>query len=287
MQQLVAVLQVKSRRPADFKMFLDWYAGYVKCDKIIIIDDNSLWPIKNTVDEYGKKYPETEILVFYTSNFTTADYAGINAMYGRQVKHCNLALRLANVAENDLVLFPDEDEFWWATPKAHTFKQALNIVFSAYECNIITVPWILMSSKIPMKSRNDSDAFCDCFNYAAPGTNNEVKFVLKYNKLINIDCIHLGMTTNHRLLIQDKPVGWCSAASLEEKMAAPLRCYHFRMTTEQEYNAKMMGNINNPTSKRCYVGNKTFYNFDKSLYPSFTGYTVMDNTVSDIIKRLR
>jgi len=278
MPKLLAILQIKCRRKPDFLMWLKWYTLYLKCDKICIIDDASPVSIAKVISSFYREYmPSTNIIVLPASKLDgfTSDNVP------RQVRNANIGLMALKPHIGDIVITPDDDEFWWYdTSYAKTFiNTALKV-----SRNTFTIPWILMSSHTPLKCRSDAASFADCFTYAAPTENNEVKFVMKYDGTLIRD-MHWCHSNSVNLMPGTRYENFFRT-SWVNKTNSVIKCYHFRTTTEVEYNKKIKNNINDKLHTRFYAKGKTFYTFDKQMYPGFPGYTYKDLTVTNIIARL-
>lgn len=282
MSRLLAVLQIKCRRKPDFWMWLKWYCLYLKCDKIMIIDDDSPVSIIDTINEFRTQYnAPTEISVIRASLLESAPDRQC-----RQLRNANIGMLMLEPKPGDIVITPDDDEFWWFD--ANVGESFVDVYYKSTSAACVTVPWMLISSKTPMKSRAASSCYADVFDHVAPNDYNETKFILKYSGH-PISGMHYGHDGSVSLSTGKPNTGFghnYTECPFSKKNSMPFKCYHFRTTTEAEYNAKMKRNINDKKHTRFYAKGKTFYNFDKMMYKNWPGYTVQDDTVMQIMSTI-
>jgi len=268
MQKIIALLQIKSYNFADFTMWLNWYTNFIKCNEIYICDDNSKYNLKNIINLINPnvKYYKRNELKF--ENFPTIDN-------NNQIKIYNCLLDIAKPNKDDIIIIPDEDEFWWYdTQKYKSFIDCANIFRNKLLTDAILVPWTLMRSKEIINKRNLKDCFCHCFNYRSNIENCEHKPILFYNGFINTNH-HCGYK-NSKSITESKENSIFSKCNYN----LPLRCYHYRFTTAEEFKLKMKCSVNNHKKRDNFNLNINFIDIEQNK-----NYNILDKTISDIYKK--
>ena len=138
MQKLIAILQIKSRNFKDFKLWLDWYLKFLQCDKVIILDDDSLFDLTKLFFLYDNN----KIIYLKMNELNLSRYNDI-----RQVSNLKYIFDNNYIQKNDIVFTPDDDEFWWYDKNNYnSFKTCIMHKMDILNTDCISVPWILMNN---------------------------------------------------------------------------------------------------------------------------------------------
>lgn len=285
MQKLIAITQMKCYNTYDFDMWLKWYCKFIKCDKIFIINDSSLFDIYKVVSEF--KYREkinTDIEIIEAKEFDKFK----NGEW-RQTRNYTLALERIKPNQFDIIFTPDDDEFWWYdTSKYESFIDACNDEFYNKRTMCFTIPWILMSSNTILEKRNTN--FADCFKYRANLKYAERKPIFLYtNSQKHMIDQHYGFA-NHSVnstgeLRPNEPLKHFAKVDYNYH----IRCYHYRLTTIEEYAKKMYTDISyydrNKQKLRIYAS-KTLKEFSQKMYGEKHDYSIKDLTICNELEKL-
>lgn len=230
-QKVISILQVKSRNYADLYMWLLWYNNYILCDEIYICDDSSLFDISKLIQIVN---PNNHYI-----KMNDLDISHENPSFNKQQKNINAIFKLANPSKNDIIIIPDDDEFWWYdTIKYSSFKECVNAFrIKLKNPQALYVPWTLMRSKEIMNNRDKTKCFAECFQYRTNIDNCEHKPILFFNGPIDTS-FHCGYK-NGKTITNETNLYFHSKC----KYDLPLRLYHFRYTTKEEYESKRNGEI--------------------------------------------
>jgi hypothetical protein len=272
MQKLIAILQIKSRNFADFHMWLKWYTTFLKCDQIYVCDDKSKYDIQKLM---FLDAPKSIYL-----RMGDLDISNENPSFNRQQKNINAVLKMAKPNKDDVVILPDDDEFWWFDKnKYSSFIECVN----AYRKKLgnpsaLYVPWTLMRSKEVMQSRDKNKNFAECFQFRTTLDNCEHKPVLFYNGPID-SSFHCGYS-NGKTITAPTNLYYHSKCKYDED----LRCYHFRFTTVEEFNTKRMGEINYDHA-RPYFTDQFLHQLSNGIDQN-DKYDVQDLTVYNTFKSI-
>lgn len=269
MQKLIAILQIKSYNYADFLMWLKWYNDFIKCDEIYICDDESPYDLTQLINQVNPNIKYIKMKDLHTFGPT------------RQIQNIEKIFTIANPNKNDIIILPDNDEFWWFDKnKFDSFKDCVNDYKIKLENpDAIYVPWTLMRSKEPMKHRKETENFAECFQYRCNIKNCEHKPILFYKGHIDTS-FHCGYK-NGKTITEPTNLYYHSKCVYD----LPLRCYHFRFTTIDEYERKQDTPANK--GKRRSYFNTTF------LHQIFNGedqndkYDIKDLTVYETYRNLK
>ena len=274
MQKIIAILIIKSYNFADFTMWLKWYSNFIKCDEIVICDDNSIYDLKPIIQIINP-----QVKYFKRSELNYKNAPGIN---NDQVKTYNYILQLISPNKDDIVILPDDDEFFWYDKNSFSsFKDCANYYRNKLHTNAVVVPWTLMSSNKIKNERKSNESFIDCFNYRTNIESCEHKPIMFYNGLIN--------TTHH--------CGYNSFKSITESANKkslifskcvydlPLRCYHYRFTTIKDYEMKMSCDVAEHVSRFKIGYSKDFTNFIKNGINQNSKYEIEDLTMKNEFKK--
>lgn len=264
--KLITILNVKSYIPSDLECWVRWYIHFIRPDEIYIIEDNSLYDIYPLLDYPNIKILKSEELPKSKSVQQLSNY---NTLLKTIIK--------PNVG--DIIITPDDDEFWWYdTQKYQSFKECCNDILK--EKDGICVPTILMGSKDVPKTRNN---YIETFKYRiSTQTKSEKKFVMKWNKR-QIQHIHRGLHTYKNINESDEVNDIYGSVVYDY----PLRLYHYRLTTEEEYTMKMSRCINDNVrnGRRMYAKND-MRTFLKSYYGIDDWFDIEDFTVYNQFKKI-
>ena len=233
MQKLIAILQIKSRRKFDFEMWLKWYIDFIKCDEIYICDDNSEYDLVEIIDRLKKN---TNV---HYIKMNELDISHESKSFNRQQKNINVIFKLCKPNQNDIIILPDDDEFWWFNTSIYnSFKECVNDYRKRFN-NILAlyVPWTYMRSKEPLVRRDKQKNFAECFYYRSNINECPHKPILFYNGPLNTS-FHCGYK-------EGKSITSIGSEFFKSKCSYTenLRCYHFRFTTEEEFIEKRKGEI--------------------------------------------
>ena len=274
-QKVIAILQIKGYNYSDFYMWLTWYTKFIKCDEIIICDDNSKYDLKPIIEIVNPK------VKYYKRN--QLNYKNAPGMNNDQVKTYNYILQLIKPNKDDIVILPDDDEFFWYDDKKYnTFKECVNDYRSKLKVDAILVPWTLMRSKEIMQTRKLTENFVDCFNYRTNIDSCEHKPVMFFNGLIN--------TTHHCGYVNSKTItenaNNKSLIFSKCKYDLPLRCYHYRFTTIEDYKNKMSCDVAEHISRFNIGYSKDFNKFIKNGINQNDKYEIEDLTMKETYEKL-
>lgn len=273
-QRLTAILQIKSRRFADFYMWLNWYVYFLKCDDIYICDDDSVYDIT-------KMFSLINTCNIHYIKMRDLDISHERKDFNRQQKNINAILRICQPKINDIILLPDDDEFWWYdATKYKSFIECVNDYrIKLNNTSALYVPWTLMRSKEVMHERPYNANFADAFQFRCNVTNCEHKPVLFYKGPIDTS-FHCGYIDG-KSITSPSNLYYHSMCKYDE----PLRCYHFRFTTVTEYAVKRLGEISIQNKPRSYLS-------AEFLHHKFNGqdqndkYEIYDATVFETYNKI-
>jgi len=236
-QKLFCILQTRNHNKLDFEFWISYYEKFIKCDKIIIVDDKSTIDIKNIISNFSN------IIYIKRESINLSKMTGNNT----QCKVVNYCLEKFNVKKNDIVIIPDDDEFWWYDYKKYTsFKEIANSYFNKFSnAKSILVPWTMMFSNDYLVKRDKN--FKDTFKYNIKYDFIEHKPLVLYSgKLTTSFHNFYEMSRCKSLTNIDEKINFKS--KYEKNL--DLRCFHFRYTTQVEYRMKISSTISNPNKKR-------------------------------------
>lgn len=275
MQKVIAILQIKGYNYSDFAMWLKWYTDFIKCDEIAICDDNSAYDLKQLIEIIN---PDVKYWKRQQLNFKNAP-----GMNNDQVKIYNHILQLIKPNKDDIILLPDDDEFfWYDTTKFSSFAECANFYRMKLNTDAVLVPWTLMRSKEIIQSRKLYENFADCFNFRTNIDSCEHKPIMFYKGLIN--------TTHHNGYTNGKPITeFASNKSIifsKCKYDLPLRCYHYRFTTIDDYKLKMSSDVAMHIPRTQMGYSKDFRNFVKNNINQNGSYDIEDLTVKNELAKL-
>ena len=270
MQRLIAILQIKSRNEKDFKLWLNWYIDFIKCDLIYILNDNSLIDLNEYICDV-----QIPIIHLQMKNIDISEYRG-------DIKQlANLKFIIDNYIfnKNDLLITPDCDEFWWYN-KNHfnSFKECINFKMNDMMTNCLCVPWILMNNNTYLKFRTDN--YINTFLYRNTLPVVEHKSVIKFIHQIDGD-IHNLYRDSKSITEFDKNYSFQSIPDYSND----LRLYHFRYTTIEEFEFKKCETISNKKMPK-YFSNDNFENqIINGIYQN-RDYNILDLTLINELKSL-
>ncbi len=268
MQKVIAILQTRSYNFADFMMWLKWYSNFIKCDEIYVCDDRSAYDLTQLIELVNPK-----VHYLKRENIDIKGIPGGNL----QVRIYNAILNKIQPNKDDIIIIPDDDEFWWFDKnKYESFKDCVNDYRSKLDnASALFVPWTLMRSKEVMQSRPKSKNFAECFNYRNDIDNCEQKPVMFYNGLINTS-FHLGYADGKT--ITEKTNLWYHSKC---KYDLPLRCYHYRFTTVEEYERKKQSDAGTH-QPRTNLGKDFLHHFENGIDQN-DKYEILDETVKETL----
>ena len=242
MQKIIAILQVKSQNFADFTLWLKWYLNFIKCDAIYIINDNSLFDLRKIIELFNQ---DKKINYFEHNDLKNTNAPGGNL----QCKIYNEILNRIKPNKDDIILIPDNDEFWWYDKtKYKSFNDCVNDYRIKLENpSALYVPWTLMRSKEILQSRKPTQNYFECFRYRTNIENCEHKPVMFYKGLIDTS-FHCGYSDG-KTITEPTNLFYHSKCVYD----LPLRCYHFRFTTVEEYANKRKEEISVKFCPRPYM----------------------------------
>lgn len=271
MQKLITILQIRGYNYADFYMWLNWYSKFIKCDEIWVCDDASSYDLRPLIELINPNihYVKRNELDF-------GKFPGGN----QQVKIYNCILAKANPNKDDIIICPDDDEFWWFDQnKFNSFKDCVNDYRSKLgNTKALLVPWTLMRSKEVMQNRKQTECFAECFTYRADIDNCEHKPVMFFDGFINTS-FHNGYTEARTIT---EPVNlWYHSKC---KYDLPLRCYHFRFTTVEEYERKKSSDAGTH-QPRTNLGKDFLHHYENGIDQN-DKYEIEDLTVKETLSCL-
>lgn len=275
--RLVAILQIRSHRFSDFAMWLNWYVNFIKCDEIYIVDDCSDYDITKLIELYNSNknifyYKSTDIDLSMEKKFAP--------LFNRQQLVCNYVMSHANLNENDIVLLPDDDEFWWYdTTKFSSFKECVLKENQRLQTSAIYVPWTLMRSRNVLTERPINASFAETFIYRTDIPVVEHKPILFYKGRIDTS-FHNGYKDGKSITNVDKNFYYASTAAYNYH----LRCYHYRFTTVKEFEIKRSSEISHQCKRPCFKGeflHQVMCGFDQN-----DKYEIQDTTVLNELKNI-
>jgi len=243
MQKLIAILQIKSFNYADFLMWLKWYNDFIKCDDIYVCDDESSYDLKKLINFVN---PNIHFI-----KMSSLDISNENKSFNKQQKNVNAILKIAKPEKDDIIILPDNDEFWWYDEtKFSSFKDCVNDYRKKLgNVDAIYVPWTLMRSKEPMIHREKTQNYAECFKYRCNVSGCEHKSIMFYKGPIEIS-FHCGYV-NGKTITAPTNLYYHSKCVYD----LPLRCYHFRFTTVEEFAFKRSCEISVKDKPRPYLKN--------------------------------
>lgn len=269
MQKLIAILQIKSRNFKDFKLWLDWYLKFLQCDKVIILDDDSLFDLTKLFFLYDNN----KIIYLKMNELNLSRYNDI-----RQVSNLKYIFDNNYIQKNDIVFTPDDDEFWWYDKNNYnSFKTCIMHKMDILNTDCISVPWILMNNNVPLITR-DKDLITT-FLYRNTLEFVEHKSILKFNRQIDSN-LHNLYKTNKSTTMIDKKYNYQSKTNYKDD----IRCYHFRFTTIEEFKQKRLSTISSKTP-RAYFNDC----FEKQIINGVNqndNYNILDLTLYNELKNL-
>ena len=269
-QKLYAILIIKSNNAEDFVMWLDWYEKFIKCDKIVIINDNSDIAIVNYINNYDN--------IILIDNLFSKD---------NQIENYNSVIQeILKPNIDDIIIMPDFDEFWWYdTTKFNSFIECAMNEFIKFKTNSVCVPWTNMMCKDLLEERPWYIMnYNDLCKYRVNISITEIKPIILYNGK-PFENVHHGLKdfkTITNINLDENKKGIIFA---ETDYTYYLRLYHYRITTILEYNNKIKTSLikkNIRNNKRIYM-NKDIHKYltETNQYPH-----TLDLTVDDVLKTI-
>ena len=270
-QNLYAILIIKGSNAADFIMWLNWYEKYIKCDKIIILNDNS----ELNIPDYIKDYDNIIL---------------INELYSKTNQVDNYNIVISDIIKpniNDIIIIPDFDEFWWYDSfKFGSFKECVMHDFIKFKTHSLGVPWTNMMSKNLLPTRPMNMNYNDLCKFRINVAFIEMKPVILYDNN-SFDSVHHGLKNFEAITTTD-----VFEIDNRHKLFARtiydyyLRLYHYRITTIDEYNNKIKTSL----IKQNLINNKRYYmdsNIEDYLTKSKQFPYMLDLTVDSTLKYLK
>ena len=270
-QNLYAILIIKGTNAADFNMWLTWYEKFIKCDKIIILNDNS----ELNISDYIKNYNNIVL---------------INELYSKTNQIDNYNIVISDIIKpniNDIIIIPDFDEFWWYDSfKFNSFKECVMHDFIKFKTHSLGVPWTNMMSKNLLATRPENMNYNDLCKFRINVAFIEMKPVILYDNN-DFDSVHHGLKNFETITTTD-----VFEIDNRHKMFARtiydyyLRLYHYRITTIDEYNDKIKTSL----IKQNLINNKRYYmdsNIEDYLTKSKQFPYMLDLTVDSTLKYLK
>jgi len=267
-QKIIAILQIKSINFSDFALWLTWYINFIKCNDIYVVNDESLYDLKKVISlcDNGSK-----VHYFEHRDLKTTCAPGVNL----QCKIYNELLTRIQPNKDDVILIPDNDEFWWYDNKKYSsfiecvndYRNKLGLPSALY------VPWTLMRSKNIMQCRRPSQNFFECFRYRTNIGNCEHKPVMFYKGLIDTS-FHCGYSDGKTIT---EPTNLFYHSKCIYNL--PLRCYHFRFTTIDEYYFKRKEEISVKSTPRPYMSQSFSPQIFNGEDQNGNNYIIEDNTL--------
>jgi len=270
-QKLYAILIIKGTNAADFNMWLTWYEKFIKCDKIIILNDNS----ELNISDYIKNYNNIVL---------------INELYSKTNQIDNYNIVISDIIKpniNDIIIIPDFDEFWWYDSfKFNSFKECVMHDFIKFKTHSLGVPWTNMMSKNLLATRPENMNYNDLCKFRINVAFIEMKPVILYDNN-DFDSVHHGLKNFETITTTD-----VFEIDNRHKMFARtiydyyLRLYHYRITTIDEYNDKIKTSL----IKQNLINNKRYYmdsNIEDYLTKSKQFPYMLDLTVDSTLKYLK
>lgn len=279
--KLYAILICKIFNTADFKLWLNWYINFIKCDHIYIINDNSSIDIKALVKPFENKITLLNLNeieeIENKSDLQTHTYNKIIFNYIKP-----------NI--NDIIITPDSDEFWWYNyDKFTSFKKCISDEFDKINEETLLVANILMCNNYFLNSRSQEENFNDISKYRCNIVSAEHKPIIRFNnnKIIHF---HLGTKSNH--FLTNKHLWLANFYGSGVLYDYHLRLYHYRLTTIEEYNQKLINTLIKyeiTNGKRFYMAND-INDFMKKSYSNDNKeedlkYNVLDLTINNTIQK--
>ena len=270
-QNLYAILIIKGTNAADFNMWLTWYEKFIKCDKIIILNDNSELNISDFIKNYN-------------------NIVLINELYSKTNQIDNYNIVISDIIKpniNDIIIIPDFDEFWWYDSfKFNSFKECVMHDFIKFKTHSLGVPWTNMMSKNLLATRPENMNYNDLCKFRINVAFIEMKPVILYDNN-DFDSVHHGLKNFETITTTD-----VFEIDNRHKMFARtiydyyLRLYHYRITTIDEYNDKIKTSL----IKQNLINNKRYYmdsNIEDYLTKSKQFPYMLDLTVDSTLKYLK
>jgi hypothetical protein len=270
-QKLYAILIIKGSNAADFNMWLTWYEKFIKCDKIIILNDDS----ELNISDYIKNYNNIVL---------------INGLYSKTNQITNYNIVISDIIKpniNDIIIIPDFDEFWWYDSfKFNSFKECVMHDFIKFKTHSLGVPWTNMMSKNLLATRPENMNYNDLCKFRINVAFIEMKPVILYDNN-NFDSVHHGLKNFETITTTD-----VFDIDNRHKLFARtiydyyLRLYHYRITTIDEYNNKIKTSL----IKQNLINNKRYYmdsNIEDYLTKSKQFPYMLDLTVDSTLKYLK
>jgi hypothetical protein len=270
-QNLYAILIIKGTNAADFNMWLTWYEKFIKCDKIIILNDNS----ELNISDYIKNYNNIVL---------------INELYSKTNQIDNYNIVISDIIKpniNDIIIIPDFDEFWWYDSfKFNSFKECVMHDFIKFKTHSLGVPWTNMMSKNLLATRPENMNYNDLCKFRINVAFIEMKPVILYDNN-DFDSVHHGLKNFETITTTD-----VFEIDNRHKIFARtiydyyLRLYHYRITTIDEYNDKIKTSL----IKQNLINNKRYYmdsNIEDYLTKSKQFPYMLDLTVDSTLKYLK
>lgn len=271
-QNLYAILIIKGTNADDFNMWLTWYEKFIKCDNIIILNDNS----ELNISDYIKNYNNIVL---------------INELYSKTNQITNYNIVISDVIKpniNDIIIIPDFDEFWWYdSSKFNSFKECVMHDFIKFKTHSLGVPWTNMMSKNLLQERPTNMNFNDLCKYRINVPYVEMKPIVLYNNEF-YDSVHHGLKDFKAITSIDIEGGIDNRHRLFANTIYDyyLRIYHYRITTIDEYNNKIKTSL----IKQNLINNKRYY-MDSNIYDYLEKTDqfpyMLDLTVDSTLKYLK
>lgn len=269
-QKLYAILIIKSSNLNDFIMWLDWYEKFIKCDKIVIINDNSDFVLINYINKYDN------IIL-------------INDLYSRDKQVENYNTVITDVLKpniDDIIIIPDFDEFWWYdTTKFSSFIECAMNEFIKYKTHSVCIPWTNMMSEYLLQERPWYRMnYNDLCKYRVTTKVSEIKPIILYNGEI-LENVHSGLKEFNPITninIGENKKGIIFAETAYDYY---LRLYHYRITTISEYNNKIKTSLikkNLRNNKRIYMN----ADIHKYLKETKQSPDILDLTINDTLQTI-
>lgn len=176
MNKIELCMITKSNRPQDIKNWVDWHL-FIGFDKIIIIDNNSTYSIKELLRSYDKvEVREIKENYWMASGFKTFydTYNSITTERRGKTEH---------------LCFLDDDEYIYIEDK----RNIKEILIESQDVH--SIYWKMISSPVLLEDRKDS--LINTFHHVAPlhtewSNNTFVKSIVNLEK-----CSVVGWTTPH------------------------------------------------------------------------------------------
>lgn len=279
--QLYCILIVKTDNVEDFKLWVNWYIKFIKCDQIYIVNDSSEIDIQNIVQPY-----KNQIKVINKAELI--DRQDIND----EQTYCYNKLIAEYIKPNidDFIIIPDLDELWWYDyNKFDCFKNCIDAEFKYNKnYNSLLFAEILMSTNNYIYNETRKENFALFSRYHTTMITCEHKPIIKYNQT-PILSYHLGVKyykAMGSILVWEDYLGCYVLYDYH------LRLYHYRLTTQEEFSKKFSNSlVKNEIidGKRYFIKDNDIASFMQKVYYNQSAdtllYNMLDTTVVDTIEK--